>query len=128
MQKKELQKYKAALEAKQSELLRALRNREQIAVEKAADAIDDVQLTTERELAITNLSRESKLLRFVQLALARIKDGSYGTCLHCERKISPKRLDAVPWAAYCVPCQEAADREEIGPAEALDTQELVDAA
>jgi DnaK suppressor protein len=30
----------------------------------------------------------------------------YGVCLECEEPISPKRLDAVPWARYCVSCQE----------------------
>ena len=50
------------------------------------------------------------MLRSVTAALLRIKDGSYGLCLNCEELISPKRLQALPWAAYCVPCQEAVDR------------------
>jgi DnaK suppressor protein len=47
-------------------------------------------------------------------------DGSYGTCLHCEEEISPKRLDAVPWAAYCIRCQEIADRSTEEGTESLD--------
>src|SRR6266545_2333953 len=112
MNKTELEKYKAVLEAKQAELATGLRNREDIAIEKTPDAIDEVQLAGERELAIRNLDRESNLLRNVRAALARIADGSYGTCLHCDEDIKPKRLDAVPWAAYCIRCQEAADRNE----------------
>jgi len=44
--------------------------------------------------------------------LARMADGSYGVCLHCEDDIKPKRLDAVPWTKFCIRCQEAADRHE----------------
>jgi DnaK suppressor protein len=81
-------------------------------IEKAADTLDQVQFASERELAIRNLDRESKLLRSIRSALGRIEDGSYGVCLHCDTAINPKRLAAVPWAAYCVRCQEAADRYE----------------
>lgn len=112
MNRTELNKYKALLEAKQAELAAGLRNREDIAIEKTPDAIDEVQLAGERELAIRNLDRESNLLRDVRLALGRIADGSYGICMHCEEEIRPKRLDAVPWAKYCIRCQEAADRHE----------------
>jgi DnaK suppressor protein len=127
MTKNELNKYKALLEAKQAELAGGLRNREGIAIEKTADALDEVQLAGERELAIRNLDRESNLLRNVRLALGRMADGSYGTCLHCEEDISPKRLNAVPWTAYCIKCQEAADRHEFETVEAFD-QLLADAA
>ena len=120
MTKSELNKYKALLEAKQAELAGGLRNREGIAIEKTADALDEVQLAGERELAIRNLDRESNLLRNVRSALARIADGSYGVCLHCEEDISPKRLNAVPWTSYCIKCQEAADRHEFETVEAFD--------
>src|SRR5271165_3232605 len=117
MTKTELEKFKAILEAKQAELSHAVRNREDIAIEKTADAIDEVQLAGERELAIRNLDRESILLRNVRGALARIEDGSFGSCQHCEEDISPKRLNAVPWAPYCIRCQEAVDRHEFQPTE-----------
>src|SRR5438477_8360290 len=112
MNKTDWNKYKAVLEAKQAELSLGLRNREDIAIEKTPDAIDEVQLAGERELAIRTLDRESSLLRNVKGALARIADGSYGVCLHCDEDIKPKRLDAVPWTKYCITCQEAADRHE----------------
>ena len=108
----DINKYKAILEAKQAELSLGLRNREDIAIEKTPDALDEVQLAGERELAIRNLDRESNLLRNVKGALGRIADGSYGVCLHCEEDIKTKRLDAVPWTKYCIRCQEAADRHE----------------
>src|SRR5580765_2513101 len=105
MTKSELNKYRNVLEAKQPELVQLVRNRDGITIEKSADALDEVQHAAERELAIRNLDRESNLLRNVRSALRRIEDGSYGTCLHCEEEISPKRIAAVPWAAYCIQCQ-----------------------
>ena len=123
MSKSELEKYRTTLEAKKAEIAASLRNRDEIAIEKTADAIDEVQLAGERELAIRNLDRESVLLRQVRGALARMADGSYGTCLHCEEDISPKRLNAVPWTSFCIRCQEAADRHEFEPTESL--QELL---
>jgi DnaK suppressor protein len=127
MTKNELNKYKTLLETKQAELAGGLRNREGIAIEKTADALDEVQLAGERELAIRNLDRESNMLRNVRGALGRIADGSYGVCLHCEEDISPKRLNAVPWTAYCIKCQEAADRHEFETVDAYDSL-LADAA
>src|ERR1700752_2809509 len=120
MTKNELEKYKTVLETRLAELSYALRNREDIAIEKTPDAIDEVQLAGERELAIRNLDRESNLLRQVRAALARIADGSYGVCLHCEEEISPKRLNAVPQTPYCIKCQEAADRHEFEANETMD--------
>jgi DnaK suppressor protein len=112
MSRSEKESYRAMLEAKKKDLSFGFRSREDIVIEKTADELDAVQFAGERELAIRNLDRESKLLRSVRAALARVEDGSYGVCLHCDTAINPKRLAAVPWAAYCLRCQEAADRYE----------------
>ncbi len=42
--------------------------------------------------------------------MGRIEDGSYGVCESCEEAITTRRLDAVPWARYCVQCQDGLDR------------------
>jgi len=120
MTKTELNKFKEALENKQAELSQVLRNREGIAIEKSPDALDEVQNAAERELAIRNLDRESNLLRNVRAALARIDEGTFGVCLHCEEDISLKRLNAVPWAPYCIQCQEIADKSQEEGTESLD--------
>src|ERR1700687_5867554 len=112
MTKNELKKFKEILEARQAEVEVFGGNREGIAIEKSPDALDEVQHAAERELAIRNLDRESQLLRNVRGALRRIEEGSFGVCLHCEEDISPKRLAAVPWTAFCIGCQEIADRSQ----------------
>jgi DnaK suppressor protein len=108
----ELNNYKKVLKAKQAELGQLVRNRDGIAIETSPDALDEVQYAAERELAIRNLDRDSSVLRKVSSALLRIEDGSFGVCLHCEEDISPKRLAAVPWTAFCIQCQEIADRRQ----------------
>ena len=120
MTKTELNKYKSVLEAKQAELAHMIRNRDGIAIEKSPDALDEVQYATERELAIRSLDRDSNLLRNVRAALDRIEEGSFGVCLHCDADISPKRLAAVPSTAFCIVCQELADRSQYDGAETLD--------
>ena len=47
-------------------------------------------------------------LRLVESALDRLDSGEYGTCANCGAAISPKRLQAIPWARYCVDCQDTA--------------------
>src|SRR6202047_5581184 len=122
MTKTELNKFRNILEAKQADLEQFVRNRDGIAIEKSPDALDEVQHAAERELAIRNLDRESNLLRNVRAALHRIDEGSFGVCLHCEEDISIKRLHAVPWAAYCIQCQEIADKRQEEGTGALDAR------
>ncbi len=127
MTKIEMNKFKKILEERQDELERIVRNRDAITIEKSADALDEVQHAAERELAIRNLDRESNLLRNVRSALRRIEDGSFGICMHCEEEISPKRLAAVPWAPFCIQCQEQADKNQDESHDMLDDM-LVNAA
>ena len=107
----ELAGLRKVLELKEDELAHVLRKREGIAIEKSADQMDEIQYATERDMAIRNVDRDSTLLRDVREPMHRILEGSFGTCLDCESAIGPKRLAAVPWAARCIQCQEAADRD-----------------
>jgi RNA polymerase-binding transcription factor len=103
--------FRRLLEAKHKELLSTTSNRDGIVIEITADEIDGLQQQLSREMAIRNLDHASKLLKSVQAALDRIRDETYGVCLHCEEVIPEKRLKAVPWALYCVSCQEIIDRD-----------------
>jgi DnaK suppressor protein len=62
----------------------------------------------ERELAMRE--RATLHLEAVDAALARLDDGSYGTCARCGRAIGSERLEALPWAAHCIECQTLVDR------------------
>src|SRR5579862_8292852 len=104
--------YKSALRAKEAELLKGLHQREGLAVEAEPDIFDEIQRALDRALVIQTLDRNSLLLRQVRAALERLADGTYGQCLRCQEPINPRRLAALPWAQFCLQCQEEADREE----------------
>jgi DnaK suppressor protein len=111
MTKASVNDFRRALEAKRKELQAGSSDREEILIENAAEEFDRLQQQLNREVAIRNLDRESKLLKEVQAAMTRIDEETFGTCLRCEESIPEKRLKALPWAAYCVPCQETIDRQ-----------------
>ncbi len=110
------------LEAKRKELEGRRCQREDILIETTADELDRMQQTVSREVAIRNIDRESNLLKQVIAALARLSMGTYGTCLCCEETIPEKRLQAIPWAACCVICQELLDRTR--PKDRTDMDDL----
>jgi DnaK suppressor protein len=81
---------------------------------------DQAQLSHEEFISLQRNSWDYEQLRLVEEALDRLHSGDYGVCQRCERPIPSKRLAAVPYARYCVPCQEAAaagevDEEEPAP-------------
>jgi DnaK suppressor protein len=57
-------------------------------------------------------------LREIEQALRRMETGEYGICQGCDDPIALKRLRAIPWARYCVECQ---DRHALDEAEILDS-------
>lgn len=68
---------------------------------------DQGSATFERELDMTIEENLRLELRDVREALARIEDGSYGTCLRCASEIPYARLEAMPRAKLCIGCKEA---------------------
>jgi DnaK suppressor protein len=53
---------------------------------------------------------ESRQLALIDEALLRIDDEEYGPCQNCQNDINPKRLAAIPWARYCLSCQELLEK------------------
>jgi DnaK suppressor protein len=102
--------FQRLLETKYDELSAAASNRDGIVIETTADEVDRLQQHLGRDIAIHNLDRTSTLLKSIRAALDRVDDGTYGVCLRCEEPIAERRLKAVPWASYCVDCQESIDR------------------
>ncbi|MBL8290477.1 MAG: TraR/DksA family transcriptional regulator [Bryobacterales bacterium] len=112
MKKCDTNRFKALLIAKRDEIQGGSCHREDIWIVPSNELIETVQLAGERDLAVRTLERETKCLAQIEAALERIEDGEFGICLECEEPVSPKRLAAVPWTAYCLQCQEWHDRRE----------------
>ncbi len=109
MTNNELERIRTMLTAKVAELEKFIRHRDGIAIERSADQLEEIQAASERAIAISNLDREFNQLRNTRAALRRLALGSFGICQQCDEYIHPKRLAAVPWASFCIRCQEAAD-------------------
>jgi DnaK suppressor protein len=68
---------------------------------------DQAQITHDEFVSLHLNSLDYGQLRLIEEALDRMDSGGYGTCLSCEEPIAAKRLRAVPWARYCIHCQES---------------------
>ena len=72
---------------------------------------DQAQITHDEFVSLHLNSLDYLQLRMVDEALDRLDSGDYGICLACEEPIPAKRLRAIPWARYCIPCQETVGGE-----------------
>ena len=100
--------YENALRSMRAELQDLLREtRQAVLAEQVPE--DSIALGSQnllQDLAVGQLHRYKQLLEEVEAALRRIEDGSYGDCGGCRNAIPARRLQAVPWARYCVSCAE----------------------
>ena len=110
MDKKRLEQFKKKLEARQVELRRIVTRTEhdgRTADEEAAqDIADKAANSYTKEFLFSQSNHERFILQLVDEAMERIKNGGYGTCVHCREEVQQKRLEAVPWARHCIACQE----------------------
>jgi DnaK suppressor protein len=68
---------------------------------------DQAQLSHDEFISLRLNSLDYVQLKLIEEALDRIEAGDYGTCLGCDEPIPAKRLQALPWAKYCVTCQQS---------------------
>ena len=101
------------LRTRARELARTLAERNQIAIERAADVSNASLLAAERESSARTLEQDFRLLRQVEAALDRLRHGTFGICGGCQEEIAPKRLRAIPWATRCVSCQERVESSDM---------------
>jgi DnaK suppressor protein len=81
---------------------------------------DQAPLMHEQFVALRQHRMDRRKLQLIDDALGRLDRGEFGVCAECEEPIPAKRLKAVPWASYCVACQEQMDaRPNTGPREVL---------
>lgn len=120
MDKKTLDQYRKKLADKRRELTAAYTKNRHYGRESdeggTQDLADKASSSYTKEFLYSLSNTERSILEEVEQAIDRMDEGEYGTCMDCSEKISKKRLDAVPWARHCVPCQERIEqgvREEV---------------
>ncbi len=76
----------------------------------AEDIVDRANNAYNREFMLSLSGSERQILLEIEGALVRIESGEYGVCSNCGEKIARRRLQAVPWARYCIDCQELVEQ------------------
>lgn len=116
MRKDRLAAFKKRLLEKQHQLLEEVGRSALYGKDQDDDSIKDLgdQANTAytREFFFELGNGDRRLLREVVIALRKIEDGSFGTCERCGEPIAEKRLDALPFARYCITCQRGVEEEE----------------
>jgi DnaK suppressor protein len=72
---------------------------------------DESDRLTEQQRLFTIRGELANRKADIEHALERVESGSFGTCERCGRQIPSARLEALPFARYCVDCQEIVDRD-----------------
>jgi RNA polymerase-binding transcription factor len=120
MDKKRLEQFKKRLEDRQVDLRKMVSSRQQdgrnLGEDVAQDIADRAATSYNKEFLFTQSTNERQMLGMVDSALARIREGTYGECIHCGNEINAKRLEAVPWTRYCIECQDKLEKGELEPA------------
>lgn len=108
-----LEKLKQRLLEKRRALLSGVKERNATSME-GGDGIQDIadQASTAytKEFLLSIGDAERRLLRQVDAALEKIRSGIYGQCEKCGSEIGEKRLEALPFARYCIACQEEEEK------------------
>ena len=114
MKDKEIEKLKKKIIEKREKIIKFLEKAEKSGMSWAesgerifhhhiSDTATDEEL---KELAFMNATRLREELALIEDAISRIKDGTYGICLKCSKPIPLHRLNAIPYARYCIKCQK----------------------
>ncbi|HEV8484570.1 MAG TPA: TraR/DksA family transcriptional regulator [Blastocatellia bacterium] len=110
MDKRKLKQYDARLSEQKNTLLGMVERTEDYGREAdrdvSQDPADKASNSYTKELLFSQSTNERNTLKLIEEALDRLTEGTFGDCINCGEEITPKRLDAIPWAPHCIRCQE----------------------
>jgi len=113
--KKEKEKYRQILIKKKEEIINKIsevyNQSKEVESGIAQDLVDKAESSYTKEFLLSLSDTERKQLFLIDEALKRIEKSDYNICQMCNKEISKKRLDAVPWTSYCRECQEKEEEE-----------------
>ncbi len=92
----------------------------------SGDVIDAALDSAQGEINSQLAEVESRELGSIEKALEQMRDGSYGLCEHCEKKIPLTRLKALPYATTCIECQRLAEEGRLEGADSADWSRVLD--
>lgn len=113
--KKELKHYKELLQQKREETLQSIAERKKLSFksqQQITEELEQASQASEQALHMRLLDKDLKLLREIDLAIARFEDGSYGICEGTGEEIERKRLELRPWTRYSLEHKEELERKK----------------
>jgi RNA polymerase-binding protein DksA len=116
LSKAELNEFKALLQFRKRKLQGDVNTLEGEAMKKGSDAAGDLSTlpmhladmgtdSFEQDMSLGLMETETDELHEIEEAFERMKDGSFGLCENCKKKIPKERLKAIPYARLCVTCK-----------------------
>ena len=121
MDKRKMKTYRDRLLERRESLFKQVTEAEMTSRERDAEATQDpadmAANAYTKELLISMSANDRRLLGMIDEALTRVEAGEYGECVNCGEPVAEKRLEAVPWARYCVKCQDLQERGLLNPDE-----------
>lgn len=110
---KKIEYFKQFLEARIAELestLDAAERETRVDAARYADPADQAASEYERQAVIHKATTARQMIGVLSQALDRLRQGTFGECASCGGEIEGKRLEAIPWATYCLKCQGAREQ------------------
>lgn len=115
MKQTELEFFKKLLEDRRVEIINSIKNSaseiNELMQSEAVDEFDMASINTDSNLEHSLSSKQKFELYEIDVALAKIKNGSYGVCEMCEDTINMARLKAKPTASLCIACKEISEKK-----------------
>ena len=122
MNAEQLQSYKESLLSQRENLVGQVNENQRQTFgfdrENMQDPVDVAVNDRDQTIMLSISESERTLLDQVDDALRRIELSGYGHCANCSEEITEARLKAVPYAQYCINCQELLERGLLDDAEA----------
>jgi DnaK suppressor protein len=119
MDKRKIKSYRDRLLGRRENLFGQVMEAESYSRERDAEATQDpadmAANAYNKELLFSMSNNDRILLEMIDEALGRIERGDYGECVNCGEPVQEKRLEAVPWARYCLKCQDLQERGLLNP-------------
>ena len=117
MEKQKLERFrKTLLKTREGILNKAKKLKEDsytLGTDGIQDMADAASNSYNADILMSISDNDLNLLKDIDNALDKIKNGTYGICEECEEKISEKRLEANPVARYCISCKRLMEEKGI---------------
>ena len=98
----------------------------ELRAQTSGDVIDAALDSVQDEISSQLAEVESRELARIEYALERMRNGHYGICEGCNTSIPMARLNALPYASFCIKCQREAERQGATSAADVDWSRLLD--